>query len=75
MQGKTTQWSEHSPLLTIIFDEPLKGGTSGGPVVNASGELVGIISNSFLVNGGTASRPHLALPVWVYRNYFEPSGD
>lgn len=58
--------------LWVEADEPIEGGASGGPIVNESGELVGIISNfgGTIEQGGRTGltpRPHLALPVWVSR--------
>ncbi len=57
-------------------DRPINGGTSGGPIVNDKGELVGIVSNAGgnVVPGdgsvrcfdGTFPSPHLALPGWVW---------
>jgi len=59
---------------TLWVDSPtIEAGTSGSPIVNGIGELVGIVSNA----GGTLiekrdnkcsgrhPRPNLALPVWV----------
>jgi hypothetical protein len=61
----------------VTAAEQIEGGTSGGPIINAAGELVGIVSvfsydeNATKVQGqgctGSASCPHLALPVWVMR--------
>ena len=58
------------PTISMEMDGLIKGGTSGGPVVNDAGELVGIVSNST----ERAEHPqcfnpilHLALPCWVSR--------
>lgn len=46
-------------------------GTSGGPIVNDHGKLVGIVSQSSepcsvgLLSYGLSPRPHRALPLWV----------
>ena len=60
--------------LHIEADEQLEGGTSGGPIINDSGELVGVVSTaSFIEDGGydksvvSSPYPSLALPVWVCR--------
>lgn len=59
--------------LSVVADEQIEGGTSGGPIINDSGELVGIVSN-FTETGeglpksqGSVPYPALALPVWVCR--------
>ncbi len=74
--GCAEQVSENGKLLAIEAAEQIDGGTSGGPIINDSGELVGIASNfSFAAEAqhkstGSAPRPHLALPVWVCRQIF-----
>ena len=62
------------PRLHIEADEQIEGGTSGGPIINDSGELVGVVSTaSFIEAGGSGKSegshpyPSLALPVWVCR--------
>jgi hypothetical protein len=64
-----------SNIFWMEADEPVVGGMSGGPIVNDSGELVGIVSEgSDLGEDGNphdtwcrAPDVHLALPVWVCR--------
>jgi V8-like Glu-specific endopeptidase len=75
--GKVFQFRPGAEL--VCFEEtskPIEGGTSGSPIVNDVGELVGIVSNA----GGSSSeetragrfpRPHLTLPVWVCQRIFE----
>jgi Trypsin-like peptidase domain len=51
-------------------DIKLSSGTSGGPIVNHNGELVGVVSNCTSTSDGgkytsTAGLLPLALPVWV----------
>jgi len=71
--GKAIQCTEDATKLFVEADEQIEGGTSGGPIINDSGELVGVVSNFSEVNvvgaksNGTAPRPHLTLPVWVCR--------
>ena len=75
--GKVVQFRPGAEMAW--FEEtskPIEGGTSGSPIVNDMGKLVGIVSNA----GGSSSgetrqgrfpRPHLTLPVWVCRQIFE----
>ena len=68
------------PSLRVAFDAEIEGGTSGGPIINDSGELVGIVSiaenwtaqtsSGYTLTGfteGSSPYPYLALPVWVSR--------
>ena len=88
IRGSATPHFRRESLLSFQCDEPIMPGTSGGPIVNESGELVGIYSQSStilesdesnkdcpVVSGedGIAPRPHLALPVWVCREIFGPA--
>jgi S1-C subfamily serine protease len=59
---------EAASQVFMEFDAPIKPGTSGSPVIDDNGLLVGVISQS--IEGGHKSDgpvpcPHLALPVWV----------
>ncbi len=71
VNGNVQQCNTHAQSLSIEAAEQIKGGTSGGPVVNEFGKLVGIVSNFSDINigmppcHGSAPRPHLALPNWV----------
>jgi S1-C subfamily serine protease len=53
----------------VAFDVPIESGTSGSPVIDDDGLLVGVIShsggNSERGCDGSMPRPHLALPVWL----------
>lgn len=83
LEGEATKWDgeKGSPAIGIETKEQIEGGTSGSPIVNERGELVAIVSNTNLKQSaidkcqGIASRPHLALPVWISRSirrgYFE----
>jgi CBS domain-containing protein len=71
IKGSAHLWAEDEPMLWLESDEQIEGGTSGGPIVDESGTLVGIVSN-MSINGdngrkctGNFPRPHLTLPVWV----------
>jgi len=67
-----------SKKLFVKANDQIEGGTSGGPIINDSGELVGIVSNFTLANEGKckshgyAPCPHLALPVWMCSRIFNP---
>ncbi len=80
VRGTAIQVQPGIRSLGVEADEPITGGTSGGPIVNSNGELVGIVSNFSDVDGtdmlstGGSPRPHLALPVWVCREV-EEGGD
>ena len=62
--------------LSVETDEQIESGTSGGPIINDSGELVGVVSNFTDIgegrsrSWGTVPYPPLALPVWVCRRIF-----
>jgi len=68
--------AEDAQSLYVEADEQIEGGTSGGPIIDDSGDLVGIVSNFSLIakvqnrSYGSSPRPHLALPVWVCRRIF-----
>jgi S1-C subfamily serine protease len=55
--------------VAVEFDAPIESGTSGGPVIDDNGLLVGVVSQAGAVEGqrqtGLMPRPHLALPVWI----------
>ena len=76
MTGRAMQTWEDAPTLVVEADEQIEGGTSGGPIIDDSGELVGVVSNFSIATGGpyksqgTTPQPHLALPVWVCRRTF-----
>jgi len=74
--GRAVESGENPRFLLVGFDEQLEGGTSGGPVINESGELVGIVSTASIGQSscnGQVPRPHLILSVWVCREIFGPA--
>jgi hypothetical protein len=76
--GSATQTHEDAQKLGVEADEQIEDGTSGGPIINDSGELVGIVSFFTTISEaqpksiGSAPRPNLALPVWACREIFRP---
>jgi hypothetical protein len=62
--------------VVVEADEQIESGTSGGPIINDSGDLIGIASNFNFVNElqdkcqGLPPRPHRTLPVWVCQQIF-----
>jgi len=63
------QWI-HAGTITLKHEKELKAGTSGGPIVNDLGELLGVVSQ------GQFSGKHAwackALPVWVVKGITQP---
>ena len=73
LEGKGRASLDGHMMWTI--DLEIEGGTSGGPIVNAAGELVGIVSQG--PEHGDCSLlerpqpiPYRALPLWVLREFF-----
>lgn len=68
----------HPPWIWIETEQPIKGGASGGPIVNEAGELVSICSNFTEVNdpqknksNGHSAFINSALPVWLHKRINE----
>lgn len=72
--GRATQFRCEQGLA-VETETQIGAGASGGPIINENGELVGVVSHSSspvrcgegTKSYGTTARPHLALPLWVYR--------
>ena len=76
VKGTALQYSPNDISFFIDTEERIEGGTSGGPIVNDSGELIGIASigssgGGESNNGLRIPHLHLTLPVWVCREIFE----
>src|SRR5262245_19452650 len=75
LAGTAKQRRAHAPCLSVTVSDGIEGGTSGSPIVNMQGAIVGIVSQfggteaDALTRGqhGPAPRPHLTVPPWVLR--------
>lgn len=75
VSGKATAYQDYSPRMWVEAEEHIEEGTSGGPIINDAGELVGVISIIGGPRGGketTGPCPiaRWALPVWICRRMF-----
>jgi hypothetical protein len=68
--GKATVFHNRFPKIFVDAYENIEGGTSGGPIINDAGELVGIVSTAGGTRGeskqGNFPFPRWALPAWIY---------
>jgi hypothetical protein len=55
VSGEATLNFKDGEKLWIVFNEQIEGGTSGSPIINDAGELVGIVSNVSINPGQTKS--------------------
>ena len=55
--------------LFIETKQPIESGTSGGPVVDEHGQLVGVVS--YGSRDGSIPRPDRCLPVWLWQQISE----
>jgi hypothetical protein len=75
IDGSVGLFNEHSSSLWIEGEREILGGSSGGPILTLDGELVAIVSNAAIPQGGSKAtgccpRPLFALPVWACLKYF-----
>jgi serine protease Do len=61
--GKSNTGSKRGFISILRTDVPLAPGNSGGPLVNAAGELLGI--NTMIVGGDQS----VAVPAWIARQF------
>jgi hypothetical protein len=72
MRGKVSQWQRMAKGLCFKTKKEIEGGTSGGPIVNSLGQLIGIVSNASVKSpalpksSGFHPRPHMTIPVWAW---------
>lgn len=75
VKGTATRYGMHvDPPNARVFvktEGDIEGGTSGGPIIDDAGRLVGVVSFASGSEGrtrkGAFPRPHLALPTWILR--------
>jgi hypothetical protein len=75
LAGTAEQWGAEDSRLWVTVPDGIEGGTSGSPIVNMHGAIVGIVSQfgggeaDTVERGrtGPAPRPHLTLPPWIMR--------
>jgi hypothetical protein len=70
LSAKVRRWGQTGQLISLDAARGIEFGSSGGPVVNESGQLLGVVSQG----GGTDGqalladpipRPSLVLPIWI----------
>ena len=63
-----TRYGAFPKRLALQPEEEIEGGTSGGPIINDRGELVGIVSHSSIgeQSHGWTPQPNLTMPVWLW---------
>jgi Trypsin-like peptidase domain len=80
VRGRATRYgfANEGPDACVYFtvEQGIVGGTSGGPVIDDTGRLVGIVSEGEGTDDepgldGSMARPHLALPGWIWRRIKE----
>jgi hypothetical protein len=74
VSGEAKLFNDSLPGIWIEADEEIKGGASGGPIINRRGELIAIVSHSSVPTSGIKAtgvcpRPLKALPQWVCENF------
>jgi len=72
--GEAELFDESDPYVWMEAHSEVKGGASGGPILNQRDELVAIVSNSSvptpgLKSTGRSPRPLKALPRWICDKY------
>lgn len=72
IQGEARLLRRASPELALRINEPLGHGSSGGPIIDEAGLLVGIVA--YADDRSRSPRPRLALPVWIIREIEDAQG-
>lgn len=77
VQVEAERFTEGAALF-VNSPKLIEGGTSGGPIVDEDGRLIGIVSNFSVMHEpqgfcmGTIPIPILALPVWIVNRILNP---
>lgn len=67
LQAEATEMHTGDGCAWLRGERKIEGGTSGGPVTDAAGQLVGLVSwSSEETFDGRIPRPHRALPAWAW---------
>lgn len=84
IKGTATLCVPNDRLLSLELEEQAVHGTSGGPVVNDAGELVGVFCHVVQMGKNkeellpcsvsSIPRPHLALPGWLLQKILRDEG-
>lgn len=68
-EAKRLVFEDLGPRAWMVMSEPIKGGTSGGPIVDDNGDLVGVMSQTVEVEAGPSDGAQpiaaYALPIWL----------
>ncbi len=71
VSGKATIGTAGQPYIWIKTEERIEGGTSGGPIINDSGELVSVVTAAGgylgMTNEGHAPLLRYALPAGIFQ--------
>ena len=72
MSGEATIFNAASPIIAVAFSHAIPAGTSGSPIVNDDGQIVGIVSNSSenpnrIQSSGSHPFPAMVLPWWILK--------
>jgi len=76
VRGRGIITTEYANMFSVETRDEIVPGDSGSPVVNETGELIGVISHAWgqreskLNYGGSVSFLRFALPVWVLHKIF-----
>ena len=75
VKGSAKIGGEDAQSIFVEASEKITPGTSGGPVTNGSGELIGIVSNFEISDNdslctGSVTFIQQALPVWLYNRIY-----
>jgi hypothetical protein len=78
IKGTATPMQARAKALFVEWPEQIEGGTSGGPIITESGQLVGVVSNASITAGpcsGLVYRSNLCLPVWIIQMIANSTSD